>query len=369
MPRALFVPDTVWVSSRDRPGWYRPVTRDDPEYATWADADWSLITQVDDGAPAGGNGWGRLATSSISQPSLVVAMLQALDADAGLRVLEIGTGTGYNTALLCERLGAEHVISIEVDPVVAEGARTALAELGYRPRLVVGDGVRGVPEDAPYDRLLATVAAHDVPAAWIEQVRPGGVIVTPWSTWFAPGVLLRLVRAHDGSASGRFVGNADFMMLRSQRSRSPFGEWREYVNEDDPTAVARRTRTNPRWIAHRDEGWRLVVGHLVPGVDFASYEAADDSGEASVYVFDRGTGTGSWALGEYSPAEDAWEAKVRGPRDLWTEIGAAWSAWQRAGRPGRDRLGLTVTPEGDQVLWVDSPSQPLRRPGAAVAQR
>ncbi|MFC7328709.1 methyltransferase domain-containing protein [Marinactinospora rubrisoli] len=359
VPRAPFIPDTVWVSSRDRPGWYRPITSDDPECPTWADADWSLITQVDDGVPAGEDGWSRLPTSSISQPSLVVAMLQALDARDGQRVLEIGTGTGYNTALLCERLGDERVTSVEIDPEVADSAHRALGKLGYRPRLVVGDGVLGVPDGAPYDRLLATVAAHDVPTAWIGQVRPGGVIVTPWSTWFSPGVLLRLEVAGDGGASGRFVGEADFMMLRSQRSRSPFGEWREYVDENDPAAVAGRTRTNPRWIAYRNDGWRLVAGHLVPGVDFVSYEAADGSGEASVYVFDRGLGTGSWALGEYSPREDSWETSVRGPRDLWAEIGAAWRVWQRAGRPGRDRLGLTVTPEGAQVLWADVPERTL----------
>ncbi|HLU98796.1 MAG TPA: hypothetical protein VKZ89_18320, partial [Thermobifida alba] len=195
------------------------------------------------------------------------------------------------------------------------------------------------------------------------QTRPGGVIVTPWSTWFAPGVLLRLVAGADGAAAGRFVGHAPFMMLRDQRSAAPFGEWRQFVNEDDPSAQKGTTSANPRWISHRDEGWRLVVGHLVPGVDFASYEAAEDNhaaaGEATVYVFDRGTGSGSWALGEYEPGGPPYETETKGPRDLWEEIGRAWQAWQQAGRPGRDRLGLTVTPAGEQMLWVDAPSQPV----------
>lgn len=363
VPRAPFVPDRVWIGSKDHPGWNMPVDSTDPEYPSWIDADYALITQVDDGTPSGADGWGRLPTSSISQPSLVVAMLEALDVRDGEKVLEIGTGTGYNTALLCERLGPENVVSIEVDEQVAAQARCTLDGLGYKPSLIVGDGAAGAPGHGPFDRVLATVAVHEVPPAWIAQTRPGGVIVTPWSTWFAPGVLLRLVAGADGAAAGRFVGHAPFMMLRDQRSAAPFGEWRQFVNEDDPSAQKGTTSANPRWISHRDEGWRLVVGHLVPGVDFASYEAAEDNhaaaGEATVYVFDRGTGSGSWALGEYEPGGPPYETETKGPRDLWEEIGRAWQAWQQAGRPGRDRLGLTVTPAGEQMLWVDAPSQPV----------
>ncbi|GAA3731791.1 methyltransferase domain-containing protein [Salinactinospora qingdaonensis] len=356
VPRTLFIPHRVWVSSRDHPGWYRPVTSDDPDYQRWVDEDWALMTQIDDGHPCGEGEWGRLPTSSISQPSLVVEMLQTLDVTEGMRVLEIGTGTGYNTALLCERLGDENVVSIEVDPDVAAQARANLHSLGYKPTLLVSDGTAGAPEQAPFDRVLATVAAHTVPPAWITQTRLGGVIVTPWSTWFSSGVLLRLEVDH-GAARGRIVGDAPFMMLRDQRST--FRPWHEYVDDHDPRAVTGETTTNPRCIADRDDGWRLTVGHLVEGVDFVSYEAKDDSGEASVYVYDRGRQTGSWALGEYTPAGEVYEAVTCGPRDLWAEIGAARRAWEAAGRPGRDRLGLTITPDGQHSLWVDTPEQVL----------
>lgn len=359
VPRERFVPQTVWMPSRDGSGWREPLPKTHQRVGEAIDGDYAIVTQTDDGAPTGTDGRGWLATSSISQPSLVLAMLQALDVCDSDRVLEIGTGTGWNTALLCQRLTDANVTSIELDREVAEAARAVLETQGYKPTLVIGDGAAGAAEHAPFDRVLATVAAHEVPPAWVEQTRPGGVIVTPWCTWFSPGVLLRLVVAEDGSASGRFVGPAPFMMLRAQRSASPLGDWQDFVDEDAPGVEEGRTATNPRWIAHRDDGWRLVVGHLVPGVDFASFEASDNSGEASVYVYDRGTASGSWALGEYSPEETTWETKVRGPRDLWAEIGRAWEAWQAAGRPGRERLGLSVTADGRQVLWADTPATPF----------
>lgn len=121
-------------------------------------------------------------TSSSSAPSVVAAMLDALDVQPGQQVLEIGTGTGWNAALLCELVGdADRVTTIEVDPVVAAQARKTLGAAGYEVRVVVGDGAEGFPALAPYDRIIATCAVWEVPHAWLTQVRDGGIIVTPWS--------------------------------------------------------------------------------------------------------------------------------------------------------------------------------------------
>ncbi|GAB3214141.1 methyltransferase domain-containing protein [Marinactinospora endophytica] len=356
--RAAFIPGTVWVSS-DEPGWDRPVTSADPDYHRWVHEDWALVTQVDDGVPAREDGYGRLPTSSISQPSLVVGMLQALDVATGHRVLEIGTGTGYNTALLCELAGEDGVVSVEVDESVAGQAAANLKSTGYAPRLVVGDGTREV-DGGPFDRVIATVAARSIPAAWIGQTRPGGRIITPWSPGGGPGVLVHLAVTEAGNASGRIVGDAAFMMLRSQRSGHD--PWGSYVNEDDPAAVPGETTVNPRWVSDRSSGWWVVLGHLVPGLGYVSFEAEEDepqaAGEATVYVYDR-DGSGSWALGEYSPEGGPFEAKRCGPRDLWAEVGAAREVWLGAGRPGQDRFGLTVTSDGEHRLWVDEPGNVL----------
>ncbi|TDQ54413.1 methyltransferase domain-containing protein [Actinorugispora endophytica] len=361
--RAAFIPDTVWAPSTEHPGWEEPVTRDDPRYREWIDEDYALVTQVDDGAPAGAGGLGRVPTSSISQPSLAVAMLQALDTTRGHRVLEIGTGTGYNTALLCERLGDRNVVSVELDEDVAARARENLRALGYEPTLVTGDGARAV-EGGPFDRVLATVAAKRVPASWLAQTRPGGVIVTPWGPGFTSAALLRLHTAQDGTASGRMLADAPFMWLRAQRRGAD--PWHAYVDENAPGVRTGRTGVNPRVVADRAPGWGVALGHLVPGLAYAGFEADAHehaaAGEASVYVYDR---AGSWALGEYTPDGGPYEAKTAGPRDLWAEIGAARRTWEAAGRPGRDRLGLTVTPDGQHLLWVDDPAKAIEVSGGS----
>lgn len=122
-----------------------------------------------------------VTVSSISQPSMIAEMLEQLAVRPGDRVLEIGTGSGYNAALLAELCGPEgRVVTIEVDPGLAEQARTALRAAGYeRVRVVAGDGVAGAPEHAPFDRILLTVAADDLVPAWRAQLAPEGRLVLP----------------------------------------------------------------------------------------------------------------------------------------------------------------------------------------------
>jgi protein-L-isoaspartate(D-aspartate) O-methyltransferase len=356
VPRHAFLPDTVWAEDTEAgDGALMAVSRSHPGWRRWVYDDVSVITQVDDGNPAHSDGRGDRATSSASQPSLVAAMLQTLDVADGTSVLEIGTATGYNCALLCERLGSERVTSVEIDPALAEQARQRLETAGYKPHLVVGDGTNGVPERAPFDRVLATVAARDIPREWVAQTRPGGVVVTPWATGFATTVLVRLVVGADGIAHGHCVGDAPFMWLRGQRVAP--GELWDHVDENAGGVEEFRTGLDPMPVCDADPsgGLALVVGALVPHLSFARFHATDGSGEASVYFYDR---AGSWVLIEYEPDADDYEARRFGPRDLCTEIEHAWRSWSKAGRPGRDRIGLTVDADG-QRLWPDSPENPL----------
>ncbi|WP_420161197.1 methyltransferase domain-containing protein [Nocardiopsis sp. CNT-189] len=359
VPREAFIPETVWVRTR-REGRtvFAPYPRTDPDVQAWMHQDYALMTQVDDGEPAGPGGTGIVPTSSISQPSLVAAMLQALDAADGEKVLEIGTGTGYNLALLCERLGDGRVVSVEVDPVVAEQARRTLAELGYKPTIITGDGAAGVPGCGPFDHVLATVGAKQVPPAWIAQTQPGGRVVVPWGPGFTSAALLRLVVDEDGSAHGRLLRDAAFMWLRDQRR--PVDDWRDHIDETAPALAAGEVTVNPRVVSDPDPGWGVALGHLVPELAAHTAEASEDNaeavGEATVRLYDR---AGSWGVGEYTPAGAPYEAQRCGPRDLWAEVTAARTAWEEAGRPGRDRLGLTVERDGRQVLWVDDPTKPL----------
>jgi protein-L-isoaspartate(D-aspartate) O-methyltransferase len=115
---------------------------------------------------------------TISQPTVVALMSTALHLTGHERVLEIGTGSGYQAAVLS--LLCAEVYSIEIVEPLGIAARTRLERLGYRNvRVRIGDGYRGWPEAAPFDRIILTAAPPDVPQALVDQLRPGGVLVAP----------------------------------------------------------------------------------------------------------------------------------------------------------------------------------------------
>ena len=120
------------------------------------------------------------AGQTISQPFMVATMLEALQLDGG-RVLEVGTGSGYQAALLAEL--ADEVVTIERVPELAEEARRTLASAGYeRVDVRVGDGTLGVPERAPFDGIVVAAAAPAVPGQLYDQLAPGGRLVVPVGT-------------------------------------------------------------------------------------------------------------------------------------------------------------------------------------------
>jgi protein-L-isoaspartate(D-aspartate) O-methyltransferase len=118
---------------------------------------------------------------TISQPFIVAYMTEALKLTPTDRVLEIGTGSGYQAAILAEL--ARDVYTIEILPELAERARATLASLGYKNVNVrAGNGYLGWPEAAPFDKIIVTAAPDDVPAALVEQLGPGGVMIVPVGT-------------------------------------------------------------------------------------------------------------------------------------------------------------------------------------------
>ncbi|HYV85177.1 MAG TPA: protein-L-isoaspartate(D-aspartate) O-methyltransferase [Patescibacteria group bacterium] len=133
---------------------------------------------------------------TISQPFIVAFMSAAARVGTGDKVLEIGTGSGYQSAVLAA-LGAQ-VFSVEIRPQLAERARRTIERTGYgEVRVKVGDGWRGWPEEAPFDAILVTAAPDAVPDALLEQLRVGGRLVVPIGT--GTQVLVRLTRTASGA--------------------------------------------------------------------------------------------------------------------------------------------------------------------------
>jgi protein-L-isoaspartate(D-aspartate) O-methyltransferase len=137
---------------------------------------------------------------TISQPYIVAVMTDLLDLKENDRVLEVGTGCGYQAAVLAETAG--HVYTIEFVPELAELARLRLQRLGYRNVTVrVGDGYRGWPEEAPFDAIMVTAAPPEIPPALGEQLEIGGRMVIPVGLRNETQMLYRCVKQADGTLS------------------------------------------------------------------------------------------------------------------------------------------------------------------------
>jgi protein-L-isoaspartate(D-aspartate) O-methyltransferase len=170
---------------------------------------------------------------TISQPFVVALMVQALALQPGARVLEIGTGSGYETAILCEvaavtdpdqpaaerRLGA-HIYAVERHVELADRAQVVLARLGYHPHLRTGDGAAGWPEAAPFDAIIVSAAAAHVPLPLWQQVAEGGRLILPVGEAYGEQELWLLTR-REGQMERMRMGSVRFVPLISPLLRDP----------------------------------------------------------------------------------------------------------------------------------------------------
>ena len=159
-------------------------------------------------------GWNQ----TISQPSLVAHMTEHLNLNADSRVLEIGTGSGFQTAILAEM--AREVYTIERLPALATAAQLRLRELGYRNiHFRTGDGAHGWPEAAPFDAIIVTAAPERIPVALIHQLGEGGRLVAPiGSMSMDDQMLVLLEKDHDGIVTERELFPVRFVPLISERT-------------------------------------------------------------------------------------------------------------------------------------------------------
>ncbi|MFC6886537.1 MULTISPECIES: ATP-grasp peptide maturase system methyltransferase [Actinomadura] len=352
VPRHLFVPEFFRrTETSDRGTLWAPISsgRDPEQWLDLAYRDETLVTQLDRHItphdvtePVGGD-----PTSSSTLPGLVVRMLEDLDVADGMSVLEVGTGSGYSSALMCDRLGDDRVTSIEVDPAVAAGAAAALRRAGFAPGLVVGDGLDGVPERAPYDRVIATCAVRRVPRPWLDQVRAGGRILVTVTGWLRGYGLAVLEMGDDGVAEGRFLpGTISFMIARSQAPPT--------IGDDQWNAVfGALAEVGPR---------PAVVG---PGIrkDWTGVFVAQlalpttqeqviriDGGPWTTYYLD----TATESAASLTPEPDGgWAVRQSGPVRLWDKLEAAVVRWREAGSPPQERFRIRTDGHA-QTVWLDA---------------
>lgn len=351
VPRHLFVPYGAIESGPPGDPHYTLVRGDRPEdRAAWLDAlytDQTILTHFDTGpaeqALSVAASPPRDYRSSSTAPGFLAYMLDALDVTTGDRVLDVGTGTGYGTALLCERLGDAHVTSIDLDERLVDLARTRLADAGYRPLVVAADGANGYPQRGPYDRLLATTSWPYVPPRWLAQLAPDATVVGNLLGRLG-GALYRLTVDADGCARGEFLAEwVGFMQAR------PYTTMRDFhsVDTGDGEYETRSTTVDPMVLEDRAFGFVAQVHTR----DVHPYRSTDEQGRPLAGYL---APDGSWAEVYVPDPCGARQVDQGGPRRLWDEIEAAYRFWTGHDRPAWTRFGLTVAPD-EQYAWFLSP--------------
>lgn len=155
------------------------------------------------------------AGQTISHPFTVATQSQLLDVSPGMKVLEIGTGSGFQTSVLCE-MGAK-VYSIERQKLLHDNAKILLGKMGYKAHLVYGDGYKGLPTFAPFDRVIITCAVPKLPEELLIQLKPGGVLVMPYGEGEVQQMMV-ITEKDDGSFVSELHGNFSFVPMLEKRN-------------------------------------------------------------------------------------------------------------------------------------------------------
>lgn len=336
LPRDRFAPERLYDWDGHT---YQTVDRSaDPE--RWAellyvDQDTAAITQVTDGLPS----------SSISCQGVVADMLDSLLLEPGQRVLELGTGSGWNSALLEARTGPGAVTSIEVDQSLVDGAHSQLPGVDVQ----LGDGSRGWPAAAPYDRVISTYAVDRIPWAWVEQTAPGGRIVTPWGHL---GHVALTVASGGQSATGWVQGLAQFMPARADlRYALSYSDVKGQCDEGSERMIIRDL------VPLRDDvHLRFALRVALPDVQISLSDSPVPGLAIHAWIHD---GNSSWAaiVGGATVYQG-------GLRQLVDELETAWDQWLGLGSPELYDYGLTVTAD-EQYAWAIDPESGPRWPAAA----
>lgn len=156
------------------------------------------------------------AEQTISQPYTVAFQTMLLDLQKGDKILEIGTGSGYQTAVLCE-MGVK-VFSIERQKYLYQKTSTLLRKLKYRPLLVYGDGFKGIPNDAPFDKIIVTCGAPELPNELLKQLKIGGFAIIPVGETVQK--MKKIIRVDESTFKVENYGNFKFVPMLKNTNNS-----------------------------------------------------------------------------------------------------------------------------------------------------
>lgn len=316
-----------------------------PEDAYRDDA---IVTQRDPGG---------LPSSSSSQPGMMAIMLEQLDLRPGHRVLEIGAGTGYNAAVMREIAGpAGRIVTVDIQPDVARDAVRHLAAAGYTDVTVLAaDGGFGHPADAPYDRIIVTASAADIPPHWRVQLAESGVLVVP-------------LRVHTQCLSTAFVRDGAVLRSRSVEAcgfmhlRGAFGDADPVVSMGEGLFMSgSRARDVPLDLLARllAETPRRLGDLIVPvnsfglGGGLGVYLALEEPGVVDIFTSQPERWGFHTLSGLLEPDEPSLCLIRRDAVVVYGGDGAADRLrtraveWVEQGRPGLDRVRIEVWPAGE----------------------
>lgn len=326
VPRHVFVP--AYLTDDEPPRWVTPAD------AAWLETVYNDTTLATQQSPRAEDPGSLLVTSSSTRPGYMLWMLHLLDVREGMNVLEIGTGTGYNAALLSQRLGDRHVTSIDLDPGLVDAARRHLAAVGHHSLLEAADGRDGFTGNAPYDRIIATVAMEDVPFTWVEQTRPGGIILADLRPpgMIRAGALTKLTVTSAGTAEGNLIdGGVGFMSARTHVAH-PGTPAVPPIDKRD--ICQRESKLSPDALSN--PGLAFAVWRQLPGV--ATFPLP---GKLMLTTPD-----GSWS--EVTRTEPV-TVQHAGLSDLWTAAEQTAERWHAQGQPDLDSYKITVTSSGTHI--------------------
>jgi protein-L-isoaspartate(D-aspartate) O-methyltransferase len=330
VPREIFVAEGFHRRDGSR------ITEDDPGFLDAVYADDPLVTKLRGGVPV----------SSSSQPSLMAVMLEALSLAPGMRVLEIGAGTGYHAALMAA-IGAE-VTSVDVQPDVVGRARDALATAAATSVAVrLGDGYRGELSGAPYDRVVVTVGVAGVSPHWLDQLAPDGFVLSPVGH-AGNHPVLRVRRLPGGPVWAEAICPAGFMPAAGPLSASyPWAHPSSGPSPLPPPRISHPGRWRPPLDLYRYHDLWFAAGAWDRRVAGAAVPGAGDSGGCTLLDPARRSGAAILTDGGVLGCGDHAEF-------LGRDAVALVDRWLSHGRPevADWRASLALAGDPDHPIWV-----------------